>query len=100
LLVVDTIVLLYLSQVKLVYLFYVYKIHYFYILYIGAVFGWGKNDFGQLGLNHKTNVSIPTELNTIRTARVKYISAGEDFSVFLTYVLYIILLFNYIYIYV
>ncbi|XP_025423302.1 probable E3 ubiquitin-protein ligase HERC4 isoform X2 [Sipha flava] len=59
--------------------------HSFVVSKSGAVFGWGKNDFGQLGLNHKTNVSIPTELNTIRTARVKYISAGEDFSVFLTY---------------
>lgn len=54
---------------------------------IGAVFGWGKNDFGQLGLNHQTDVSIPTELRTIRSVKVKYVTGGEDFSVFLTHVL-------------
>lgn len=58
---------------------------------IGAVFGWGKNDFGQLGLNHQTNVLIPTELQTIRSVKVKYITGGEDFSVFLTHVLNIYL---------
>lgn len=58
---------------------------------IGAVFGWGKNDFGQLGLNHQTNVLIPTELQSIRSVKVKYITGGEDFSVFLTHVLNIYL---------
>lgn len=59
-----------------------------YIFQIGAVFGWGKNDFGQLGLNNQINVALPTQLKTMRTVRVKYITAGEDFSVFLTYVYY------------
>lgn len=58
------------------------------IFQIGAVFGWGKNDFGQLGLNNQINVALPTQLKTMRTVRVKYITAGEDFSVFLTYVYY------------
>lgn len=53
---------------------------------IGAVYGWGKNDFGQLGVNSQTSLSSPTQLKTIRTVKVKYISGGEDFSVFLTYV--------------
>jgi len=53
---------------------------------IGTVFGWGKNDFGQLGLNHQNNVSLPAELRTIRSVGVKYITGGEDFSAFLTYV--------------
>jgi len=51
------------------------------------VFGWGKNDFGQLGVNSQTSLSSPTQLKTIRTVKVKYIAGGEDFSVFLTYVI-------------
>lgn len=39
-----------------------------------------------MGLNHQKNVSLPAELRTIRSVRVKYITGGEDFSVFLTYV--------------
>lgn len=54
---------------------------------LGAVFGWGKNDFGQLGLNNQTDVLLPTQLKTLRTVKVKYITGGEDFSVFLTYVI-------------
>jgi len=53
----------------------------------GAVFGWGKNDFGQLGINSQTSSSSPIQLKTIRTVKVKYIAGGEDFSVFLTYVI-------------
>lgn len=51
------------------------------------MFGWGKNDFGQLGNNSQTSSSSPTQLKTIRTVKVKYITGGEDFSVFLTYVI-------------
>lgn len=53
-------------------------------LCVGVVYGWGKNSFGQLGLNHQSNQNVPLPLKTLRSVRIKYISCGEDFSVFLT----------------
>lgn len=50
----------------------------------GAVFGWGKNTFGQLGLNDTQNRSLPCQLRTLRNAKVCYAACGEEFSVFLT----------------
>lgn len=50
----------------------------------GAVFGWGKNTFGQLGIGDENPRHYPTQLKTLRSIGVRKISAGEDFSVFLT----------------
>lgn len=50
------------------------------------MFGWGKNSFGQLGLNSEVDHIYPAQLKTLRSIRVKYIACGEDFSVFLTQV--------------
>ncbi|XP_012283893.1 probable E3 ubiquitin-protein ligase HERC4 isoform X2 [Orussus abietinus] len=50
----------------------------------GAVFAWGKNSFGQLGLNDTVNRSHPVHLRTMRNSKVCYVACGEDFSVFLT----------------
>lgn len=50
----------------------------------GAVFGWGKNIFGQLGINDEIDKSYPVQLKTVRNIKVRYIACGEDFSVFLT----------------
>ncbi|XP_049820942.1 probable E3 ubiquitin-protein ligase HERC4 isoform X2 [Aethina tumida] len=50
----------------------------------GAVFGWGKNTKGQLGINDVDNKKFPQQLRTLRNLRVKYISCGEEFSMFLT----------------
>lgn len=58
--------------------------HSFAITKSGVVYGWGRNSFGQLGLHNQKNHSLPSLLNTLRSARIKYISCGEDFSVFLT----------------
>lgn len=58
--------------------------HSFAISKSGAVFGWGKNRFGQLGLNSEVDHKYPAQLKTLRSIRVKYIACGEDFSVFLT----------------
>ncbi|XP_049804341.1 probable E3 ubiquitin-protein ligase HERC4 isoform X1 [Schistocerca nitens] len=58
--------------------------HSFAVSKSGAVYGWGKNVFGQLGLNDDINKLYPTQLKTLRSAKVKYIACGEDFSVFLT----------------
>ncbi|XP_071455632.1 probable E3 ubiquitin-protein ligase HERC4 [Hetaerina americana] len=59
--------------------------HSFAVSKSGTVFGWGKNAFGQLGLSDcGVNKSFPSQLKTLRTVGVKYISCGDDFSVFLT----------------
>jgi len=58
--------------------------HSFAVSKSGAVFGWGKNTYGQLGLNSETDHFFPAQLKTMRSIRVKYIACGEDFSVFLT----------------
>jgi len=51
---------------------------------LGAVYGWGKNCFGQLGLSDDQDRLFPSQLKTLRSIQVKYIACGEDFSVFLT----------------
>ncbi|XP_058798265.1 probable E3 ubiquitin-protein ligase HERC4 [Phymastichus coffea] len=50
----------------------------------GAVYGWGKNTFGQLGMNDMSDRYIPCLLKTLRNTKVKYVSCGEEFSVFMT----------------
>lgn len=50
----------------------------------GAVFSWGKNLFGQLGINTTQNQPVAVQLSTLRNRGVRYIACGDDFSVFLT----------------
>ncbi|CAL7935973.1 unnamed protein product [Xylocopa violacea] len=50
----------------------------------GAVFGWGKNTFGQLGLNDTQSRRTPCLLQTLQNAKVCYAACGEEFSAFLT----------------
>lgn len=50
------------------------------------MFGWGKNTFGQLGVGEdQSRRFYPVHLKTLRNIGVRHISAGEDFSVFLTF---------------
>ncbi|XP_017778444.1 PREDICTED: probable E3 ubiquitin-protein ligase HERC4 isoform X2 [Nicrophorus vespilloides] len=58
--------------------------HSFAVTKSGAVFGWGKNSNGQLGLNDTESKSYPCHLRTLRPIRVQYISCGENYSTFLT----------------
>ncbi|KAH8303684.1 hypothetical protein KR018_011658 [Drosophila ironensis] len=58
--------------------------HSFIISKSSAVFGWGRNNCGQLGLNDETNRSYPTQLKTLRTLGVRFVACGDEFSVFLT----------------
>ncbi|KAL0272513.1 UNVERIFIED_CONTAM: hypothetical protein PYX00_005450 [Menopon gallinae] len=58
--------------------------HSFAVSKSGAIYGWGKNDYGQLGLNDEVDRLYPTQLKTLRSIRVKYIACGEDFSAFLS----------------
>ncbi|XP_015840693.1 probable E3 ubiquitin-protein ligase HERC4 isoform X2 [Tribolium castaneum] len=58
--------------------------HTFAVSKSGAVFGWGKNINGQLGLNDTVSKKFPTQLRTLRNSRVRFISCGDEFSTFLT----------------
>ncbi|XP_037933955.1 probable E3 ubiquitin-protein ligase HERC4 isoform X2 [Teleopsis dalmanni] len=58
--------------------------HSFIISKSGAVYGWGLNNKGQLGLSDEENRCYPTHLKTLRNLAVRYISCGEEFSTFLT----------------
>lgn len=50
----------------------------------GAVFGWGRNKFGQLGLNDANDRYFPSLLKSLRSQRVIYICCGEDHTAVLT----------------
>ncbi|XP_070070832.1 probable E3 ubiquitin-protein ligase HERC3 isoform X1 [Drosophila takahashii] len=58
--------------------------HSFLISKSSAVFGWGRNNCGQLGLNDEMNRNYPTQLKTLRTLGVRFVACGDEFSVFLT----------------
>lgn len=49
-----------------------------------AVFAWGKNSFGQLGVQDYEAHTYPTQLRSLRTIGVKYVACGDDFTMFLT----------------
>lgn len=59
-------------------------LHSFVISKYGTVFGFGKNDCGQLGIGDCIDRYYPFQLKTLRNINVCYIAAGDDFSVFLT----------------
>lgn len=50
----------------------------------GAVFAWGKNTFGQLGVHDYEPHLHPTQLRSLRSIGVRYVAAGDDFTTFLT----------------
>ncbi|KAH8302427.1 hypothetical protein KR044_006384, partial [Drosophila immigrans] len=58
--------------------------HSFFISKSAAVFGWGRNNCGQLGLNDEANRAYPTQLKTLRTLGVRFVACGDEYSVFLT----------------
>ncbi|XP_070697614.1 probable E3 ubiquitin-protein ligase HERC4 isoform X1 [Pempheris klunzingeri] len=58
--------------------------HSFALTLSGAVFGWGRNKFGQLGLNDSNDRCFPALLKSLRSQRVIYVSCGEDHTAALT----------------
>ncbi|XP_011296686.1 probable E3 ubiquitin-protein ligase HERC4 isoform X3 [Fopius arisanus] len=50
----------------------------------GAIYVWGRNTFGQLGIAITGNLHYPHQLRTLRSTRIRYVSCGEDFTAFLT----------------
>ncbi|KAM8940138.1 putative E3 ubiquitin-protein ligase HERC3 [Pelodytes ibericus] len=58
--------------------------HSFTLSLSGAVFGWGKNSEGQLGLNDNKVRDSPCHVKPLRTQKVVYISCGEEHTAILT----------------
>uniref|UniRef100_A0A8C8DZF6 HECT and RLD domain containing E3 ubiquitin protein ligase 3 n=1 Tax=Oryzias sinensis TaxID=183150 RepID=A0A8C8DZF6_9TELE len=58
--------------------------HCFALSLSGAVFGWGKNKAGQLGLNDKQDRAVPCHIKFLRSQRVVYISCGDEHTAALT----------------
>ncbi|KAF7247412.1 putative E3 ubiquitin-protein ligase HERC4 [Varanus komodoensis] len=58
--------------------------HSFALTLSGAVFGWGRNKFGQLGLNDENDRYVPNLLKSLRSQKIVYISCGEDHTATLT----------------
>ncbi|CAG5132688.1 unnamed protein product, partial [Candidula unifasciata] len=58
--------------------------HSFILSKSGAVYGWGKNSFGQLGVNDTEDYRLPQQCRPIRSQRIKYICCGENHTACLT----------------
>uniref|UniRef100_A0A665XCB2 HECT domain-containing protein n=1 Tax=Echeneis naucrates TaxID=173247 RepID=A0A665XCB2_ECHNA len=58
--------------------------HSFALSLSGAVFGWGKNRAGQLGLNDKEDRAVPCHIKFLRSQKVVYISCGDEHTAALT----------------
>ncbi|XP_064573585.1 probable E3 ubiquitin-protein ligase HERC4 isoform X1 [Zonotrichia leucophrys gambelii] len=58
--------------------------HSFVLTLSGAIFGWGRNKFGQLGVNDDTDRYVPTLLKSLRSQKVVHICCGEDHTAALT----------------
>ncbi|KAM6972379.1 putative E3 ubiquitin-protein ligase HERC3 [Aplochiton taeniatus] len=58
--------------------------HSFALSLSGAVFGWGRNTAGQLGLNDEQDRSVPCHIKFLRSQKVVYISCGDEHTAALT----------------
>ncbi|TRY65653.1 hypothetical protein DNTS_009883 [Danionella cerebrum] len=58
--------------------------HSFALTLSGAVFGWGRNKFGQLGLGDNDDRHFPALLKTLRSQQVVYVCCGENHTAALT----------------
>ncbi|CAL8286877.1 unnamed protein product [Arctogadus glacialis] len=58
--------------------------HSFALSLSGAVFGWGKNSAGQLGLNDEQDRAVPCHIKVLRSQKVVYISCGDEHTAALT----------------
>ncbi|OWF39726.1 E3 ubiquitin-protein ligase HERC4 [Mizuhopecten yessoensis] len=58
--------------------------HSFVLTMSTAVFGWGKNCFGQLGLNDDSDQCHPMLCKSLRGQKVKHICCGEEHTAVLT----------------
>ncbi|XP_047009907.1 probable E3 ubiquitin-protein ligase HERC3 isoform X1 [Ictalurus punctatus] len=58
--------------------------HSFALSLSGAVFGWGRNSAGQLGLNDEQDRAVPCHIKFLRSQKVVYICCGEEHTAALT----------------
>uniref|UniRef100_A0A8C0IPH8 HECT-type E3 ubiquitin transferase n=1 Tax=Chelonoidis abingdonii TaxID=106734 RepID=A0A8C0IPH8_CHEAB len=58
--------------------------HSFALSLSGAVFGWGRNNSGQLGLSDEQDRESPCHVKLLRTQKVVYICCGEEHTAVLT----------------
>ncbi|XP_072534619.1 probable E3 ubiquitin-protein ligase HERC3 [Salminus brasiliensis] len=58
--------------------------HSFALSLSGAVFGWGRNSAGQLGLNDEQDRAVPCHIKFLRSQKVVYISCGDEHTAALT----------------
>uniref|UniRef100_UPI00398EB717 probable E3 ubiquitin-protein ligase HERC6 n=1 Tax=Pristiophorus japonicus TaxID=55135 RepID=UPI00398EB717 len=58
--------------------------HSFALSLSGAVFGWGKNDHGQLGLKDTENKVSPCRVKQLKKLNATYISCGNQHTAVLT----------------
>uniref|UniRef100_A0A8D0WXT9 HECT-type E3 ubiquitin transferase n=1 Tax=Sus scrofa TaxID=9823 RepID=A0A8D0WXT9_PIG len=58
--------------------------HSFALSLSGAVFGWGMNNAGQLGLSDEEDRESPCHVKLLRAQKVVYISCGEEHTAVLT----------------
>ncbi|XP_069086869.1 probable E3 ubiquitin-protein ligase HERC4 [Pleurodeles waltl] len=58
--------------------------HSFALTLSGAVFGWGRNKFGQLGLSDEVDRYAPALLKSLRSQKIIFVSCGEDHTAALT----------------
>lgn len=60
--------------------------HVFAVSTDGLAFGWGRNDFGQLGIGTKKESAVtkPVRLKHLQDKKIVMTAAGESHSLFLT----------------
>ncbi|XP_063077921.1 E3 ISG15--protein ligase HERC5-like isoform X2 [Engraulis encrasicolus] len=58
--------------------------HSFALSLSGAVFGWGKNSAGQLGLGNKNDVPEPVQVTSLNCKKTVHISCGDEHTAVLT----------------
>uniref|UniRef100_A0A3B3SYX1 HECT and RLD domain containing E3 ubiquitin protein ligase 3 n=1 Tax=Paramormyrops kingsleyae TaxID=1676925 RepID=A0A3B3SYX1_9TELE len=58
--------------------------HSFALSLSGAVFGWGRNNAGQLGLNDEQDRAVPCHIKFLRSQKVVFISCGDEHTAALT----------------
>ncbi|CAD5116540.1 DgyrCDS5419 [Dimorphilus gyrociliatus] len=52
--------------------------HTFVLTISGALFGFGRNSYGQLGLGNETNHLYPTQCKNLRDHKIVYVTCGGD----------------------
>lgn len=58
--------------------------HSFTLSLSGAVFAWGRNNCGQLGLSDDKDRDVPNHVKFLRSQKIVYISCGEEHTAALT----------------